>query len=296
MFPTLGLIGQRFFPSWSERNMEFGLKKGDKVLLLWDGEQKSERIQGVIQKVKHAVESPCEIESAHQLVKSNHPPSSIDAVLLGHVTPQVQLSSEILTEVLKVLKTNGKLLLYLETPSLDYEKVAYDLKIVGFVAVSKSLLANGVTQLVCSKPNYEVGSSSKLPLLAKESNSQGSEEYVKKVWALSAQDILDQDVELLDPDELIDEDDFKKPDPTLLKGSCGGEKKRKACKNCSCGLAEQLEKEAVANSAATAPKSSCGNCYLGDAFRCAGCPYRGLPAFKPGEKIQLSEEQMAADS
>lgn len=65
--------------------------------------------------------------------------------------------------------------------------------------------------------------------------------------------------DLIDSDELLDPEDLKKPDPASLKApSCGEGKKRKACKNCTCGLAEELEKE-QSKAQSSQPKSACGN-------------------------------------
>ena len=50
----------------------------------------------------------------------------------------------------------------------------------------------------------------------------------------------DDDVDLIDEDELLDEEDMVKPDQSTLR-VCGTTGKRKACKDCSCGLAEEIE-------------------------------------------------------
>ncbi|TPR08656.1 GMC oxidoreductase family protein [Aspergillus niger] len=118
------------------------------------------------------------------------------------------------------------------------------------------------------------------------------------------------DDDLIDEDTLLSDEDLKRPiQPPECQPKPG--RRRRACKDCTCGLAARLEAEEQAerekaDKALNVMKletedlneldftvqgktGSCGNCALGDAFRCAGCPFIGLPAFKPGQEVQILE-------
>jgi len=129
----------------------------------------------------------------------------------------------------------------------------------------------------------------------------------RALWALTAvADVNNSHVDdKIDPESLLTEADKTRPVPTCEPVDSRAPRRKRACKGCTCGLAEleeeeerkngkvvlldgsqngetmvvsRTENERLLDAAQKAPKatSSCGNCFLGDAFRCASCPYLGM--------------------
>jgi hypothetical protein len=142
------------------------------------------------------------------------------------------------------------------------------------------------------KPEWEVG--------AQQAIKRKKAAAVPQAPAVSIWSSINvDDADLLDDDELLTEEDLVRPVPPVVDDSCGPS--RKACKNCTCGRAEEeaagmpppkLTQDMLENPGSA---GGCGSCAMGDAFRCASCPYRGLPTFTPGKKIELPTGFLAAD-
>ena len=277
------------------------VKSGDNVLLLWGGEPNPEKLQICAETVKkHAGENgKVQVDNEGRLSMAAYGTGNFDVVLCGYCGPMAN-TQQLMNEIARILKPTGGLCIREPLDTNGSHKLADEcittIKLAGLVDVTQSAITGDdkLFEIKAKKPNYEVGASRQLSFansIPASTKPAAEKNGTAGVWALSANDMMDDD--LIDDDDLLDEDDLKKPDPESLKSDCGGEKKRKACKNCTCGLAEELaEDKPVKQKTVT---SSCGSCYLGDAFRCASCPYLGMPAFKPGEKIELSNRQLQAD-
>ncbi|CDP20288.1 unnamed protein product [Coffea canephora] len=165
-----------------------------------------------------------------------------------------------------------------------------------FLEISRILMPGGSVLIFGKKSSWKIGSYFSLK---------------KQTKSLPAVQI-DDDTDLIDEDTLLSDEDLKKPQ--LPVGDCEVGKTRNACKNCTCGRAEAEEKVKLelTMDQLNNPQSACGNvlkglhlkpggllnltsCGLGDAFRCSTCPYKGLPPFKMGEKVTLSQNFLAAD-
>ncbi|KAF8915841.1 cytokine-induced anti-apoptosis inhibitor 1, Fe-S biogenesis-domain-containing protein [Mucidula mucida] len=204
--------------------------------------------------------------------------------------------SFLLSQLLSALTPLGTLHLQNTT---SHSPIASELTLSGFTVLS----APSSPTIMAQKPAQAPSVSKPVMLpLRKKTDSAAK----KALWTLSA-----PGTPSIDSEALLTESDRARPCEPITNIS-NAPRRKKACKNCTCGLAEleaeELKQSKVVlldgseNGAArevsqderarlikNAPKatSSCGNCYLGDAFRCASCPYLGLPAFKPGEKVEI---------
>ncbi|XP_053676011.1 anamorsin homolog [Anopheles nili] len=243
------------------------------VLYLWGGAVGPE-IEQEVNNIKSIPNVKVNVENVDRLHLAEYGNSQFDVVLANVPTG----NSSLVTHLVKLLKPKGKAV-FKDDMVANVELARSNLLLSGFI----NIVASENNVYVAEKPSYEIGSGSKL--------SFANKSKVAAVWKLDDND----EEERIDDEELLDEDDKAKPTAESLR-VCGTTGQRKACKDCSCGLAEELDAEAKGKAITDpAPKSSCGSCYLGDAFRCATCPYLGMPAFKPGEKIVLTDTQMKAD-
>ena len=146
------------------------------------------------------------------------------------------------------------------------------------------------------KPRWERGVKFRLG----EKKKTRKKESVSSAWE---DDDDEREETLIDENALLTEKDKAKP---TENGVLGCPPTRKPCKDCTCGRKEEEETKENATPESSVVKmdvendpkdeerfkSACGNCALGDAFRCAGCPYLGQPAFKEdakGDKVMLDD-------
>lgn len=270
------------------------------------------------------------------LIASNQLPPQVQSFdFIHYISPSKAVENTFTKELIQTLfdliKPGGALIGNLPTNG------ALDALMTGFVTEdNKWVKPAQQTAAVASVSLKKAGSGSNNSTMALPSFKK-----LRKANPL-ADDSLDvqyDDIDMIDENEL----DIGSLKAISEPVSCGitGEKRRRACKDCTCGLKEleeaedakqkSLQQSMLAQMVQSANKEAeeaerriaerqkqqpkkkrtivrftnddmteidftiegktggCNSCSLGDAFRCDGCPFLGLPAFKPGQVVTLQE-------
>ncbi|KAK0098166.1 hypothetical protein PV326_010743 [Microctonus aethiopoides] len=253
--------------------MIWPVKKEDKLLVLVDSIMNENDIQKLI--ADHEITIDVILSFASQAI-----PTSKFLKILNHggsIVLHKSIKSEKKNEIKDVFASD---ILQLGISGFVFENI--EILNSPSIHTIKELLGydsnNDICKIVAKKPSYEAGSNVTLSFPKLKTN----------IWKVD--DVIEDD--LINEDSLLDEEDEIKPiKPTSTACDIADKKKRKACKDCTCGLSKELNDAVEIKN----ESSSCGNCYLGDAFRCGSCPYLGTPAFKPGEKVFLPNNQVTIE-
>ncbi len=195
--------------------------------------------------------------------RTNVAPSSLDALLMV-VSAEDLAKTEVynpmeLANWISVLTPTASVAIQVVGDCKDLQPVHTSFLLSGLASASERRTVDG-SRILTAKRKPAVAAAAAVPL--------------KKVT------VTLEDEDMINEDDLLD-DDVLAPPPAMGARTAGDDcDGRKPCDNCTCGRAEDQEPEEME----TAPSSACGKCHLGDAFRCASCPYLGKPAFKPGEE------------
>jgi len=245
-----------FFPTSLDANKNYGFVKGVTV-------------QGVTFGEKNFLNANPSIQVFHGFGEFKvQPKESIDVLLVGEGFSETS-SAEVWGRLCDVLTPGGQLRVKFPQGITSHEDASSRLLLGGFInsVVTSDLAA------AAEKPTWKP--SAALPLKKRVKGN---------VWK------LEETSEVVDEEALLDEND--------CGGSLGAvgvdviQVKKKACKNCTCGLADAESSTpsdipTVTNEELEKSLAGCGNCAKGDAFRCGGCPYLGTPAFTPGTKPEV---------
>lgn len=181
-----------------------------------------------------------------------------------------------------------------------------------------------VAAAVSQAPSLSGNAAGAVPLRRKPKGDTPSMQKKASLWATHPETSMDTEAQLQEHARRMASGP-KRADCTVDL-SVPRTRRKRACKGCTCGLREleeeeeergatvvQLDPNEVSAPGTTRKEvtetvvgadgterrvkriqvdtrgatSSCGSCFLGDAFRCSSCPFLGMPAFEPGQKVEI---------